>query len=85
MHVFIFTEKSKKEYFKLDEKIQVQIREKLEFLKSISKIETSLKQLKNLNPATHRLRVGSFRLILKRESSEVWVVLKIGHRREVYN
>lgn len=78
---FVFTNQAHREYQKLDAVAQVQIRKKLEKIKVWASYH--LKPLTNLEPATHRLRVGDYRLLL-RDCGEYYEVLKVWHRSKIY-
>lgn len=84
MSTFVFTNKAKDQFEKLEKPLREQILAKLALLKAVPRLETYLKPLKDFAPATHRLRIGSYRLILSRQKNSLWLVLKVGHRREIY-
>lgn len=83
MRRFVFTKKAKKEFEALDESVQERIMKKLLFLKGVSDPDIHFKILHDLAPATHRLWVGAYRLILAKRKEE-FLVLRVGHRREIY-
>lgn len=88
MNTFVFTKKAEAIFLDLPKQIQRRILEKLRNLKSHSDIFSVLKNLHNFEPATHRLRVGDYRLILElrnrvKEDSIFWI-LDLGDRKEVY-
>jgi mRNA-degrading endonuclease RelE of RelBE toxin-antitoxin system len=88
MHSFYFTQSGKRSFLKLSKSLQKRIIEKLKELKKHPDILSILKQLRGFEPATHRLRIGNYRLILelkKQMSShcEFWV-LDVGHRKDIY-
>lgn len=85
---FVFTKFAERNFLKLPKNIQKRVFERLEALKDHEDIFSILKRLHHFEPATHRLRIGSHRLILelKRQSkimTEFWV-LDVGDRKEVY-
>lgn len=88
MNQFIFTEKVKETFSKLEQHEQNRIVEKLQFLKDHHNISSVIKRIKYMDPATHRLRIGQNRLLLQLvrndDSNHFFRILKIGHRREVY-
>lgn len=53
-------------------------------LKEREQLSAVLKSLTNFAPATHRLRVGQYRLILQQSSETDFLVLDIGHRSQIY-
>lgn len=85
---FVFTKFAERKFLKLPKNIQKRIIEKLEALKDHEDILSILKRLHHFEPATHRLRIGSHRLILElklqsKKTTEFWV-LDVGDRKEVY-
>ena len=83
MH-FVFTNKSKKQFNKLDKQIQVRIKDKVVLYKHDEHLlKKNLKSVVNLLPITHRLRIGSYRLLL-RDDKDGFIILKIGHRKQIY-
>ena len=89
MHTFTFTKKSEKIFKGFPENIQIRITDKLTELKTHTNILSILKKLINFEPATHRMRIGSYRLILEltsqTENACQFLILDIGHRKEIYN
>lgn len=88
MVVFVFTKFAEKRLKKLGTSEQEHITKKLEELKFHSDVLSILKPLHHFEPATHRLRVGNYRLILQLEKSSgdriEFLVLDVGHRRDIY-
>lgn len=88
MIFFESTNQFDKIFDELNDDEKLRIKEKLEYLKYHPNIFTVIKKLENFEPATHRLRIGNWRLLLKLEQktdSNIRVILlKIGHRREIY-
>lgn len=88
MVIFTFTQNSQKTFLKLPKEAQTRIYKKLELLKIHPDIFSVLRRLSHFEPATHRLRIGTYRLILKqeeeKEESTVFKILDVGHRREIY-
>ena len=82
---FAFTNKVKKKQFrKSDNKTQERITDKLTLLKQDKNLlDQNLKSVMNLLPVTHRIRVGSYRLLLS-EDNNGFIVLKVAHRSQVY-
>jgi mRNA-degrading endonuclease RelE of RelBE toxin-antitoxin system len=88
MNTFVFTKSAQKQFLSISSLAQTQIKAKLGLLKNYPDIIKIMKPLHNLEPATHRLRIGAYRLLLCLKSShqndqEFWI-LKIGHRKDVY-
>lgn len=83
-YVFTFTVFAEKRFLRLDKQIQIRVRAKLEEMKHHEDIESLLKKLIDFGDATHRLRIGEFRVILQKTSETDFLVLDIGHRKDVY-
>lgn len=85
MNKFVFTKKAEKTFLKLPKSVQDRISDKLKDLKNHEDIFSILKRLYHLEPATHRLRVGNYRLILEqKEQDTTFWVLDVGDRKSVY-
>jgi mRNA-degrading endonuclease RelE of RelBE toxin-antitoxin system len=84
--MFVFTKQAEKQFCKLELRIQNQIKDKLKILKINKLLLTqNLKNVINMLPITHRIRIGSYRLLLSFDKKkEMYIVNKIAHRREVY-
>lgn len=83
MYKFIFTKNSLKEFEKINTTDRERIIKKLTELKVVDNIYDFLKSLTNLEPATHRLRIWNYRLLISINEKDVFI-LKIGHRKEIY-
>jgi mRNA interferase RelE/StbE len=70
---------------KIDFPIQKLIKIKLDILSNdFNSLENNLKQLKG-DKKIHRLRVADYRVIFEKKDAElVILVIRIGHRKEVY-
>lgn len=88
MVTFIFTKQAAKAYEKLPKTVRVRVIEKLKELKIHDDIFSILKRLESFKPATHRLKIGNYRLILElREQTDkdsIFWILDIGHRKDIY-
>jgi len=84
MITFEFSVSAKKVFIKLELKRQERIINKLKSLKDHPNISQVLGTLTDFSPATHRLRIGSFRLILEQKSAKKFLILDLGHRRSIY-
>lgn len=84
MIIFKFTKKSLKQFQNLDQSAQNLVKEKLMFLKNVENFNKNSKQLTDLEPATHRIRIGRYRALLKKNSTKNYLILKLKHRKEVY-
>lgn len=85
---FVFSNFAKKGFLALPSGVQSRLTEKLVVLKSHPDIFFVLRRLRNFAPATHRLRIGDYRLILqlmKQEGDELkFLVLDVGDRKDIY-
>lgn len=85
---FIFKNSGKKDFLKLPLLVQERILEKLTALKTHEDIFSILVRLNNFEPATHRLRVGQYRIILQLTRYEAefieFRILSVGHRKDIY-
>ncbi|MBI2415987.1 MAG: hypothetical protein HYV33_05010 [Candidatus Kerfeldbacteria bacterium] len=88
MVIFVFSKFAEKRLRKLGRSEQDRVITKLQEFKSHPDIFSILKPLHNFEPASHRLRIGNYRLILqltKASSQQVeFFVLDVGHRRDIY-
>lgn len=81
-----FLRQSEKEFLALPNTIQKRIKKKMEFF---MKAENPLKFAKKLQSSENifRFRIGDYRVLVKPKDGEVLVILlilKIGHRRDIY-
>lgn len=83
MIIYQFTKKAEKEWMKLDESVRNMLSEKPKELKNPELFETHIRTVFDLLPATHRIRIGYYRFLIKKEDTIV-TVLSVGHRREMY-
>ena len=80
-----FRKSARKEFLQLPTRVQDKIIEALSFL--AENPFTKLLQIKKLRAPEqlYRIRIGDYRLLYSVESFElVVIVIKIGHRREIY-
>jgi len=86
--VIVSTKKFDKSFENLNKIDQERITEKLEYLKCHPNIFTIVKKTENLDPGTHRLRIGNMRILLRIEEKTnkelLIILLKVAHRREIY-
>ena len=88
MITFCFTKQAERIFLKLPKSIQERCLEKLRELKTHPDIFSVLKQLTGVPPASHRMRIGNYRLILElrthaKQSVKFWI-LDVGHRKDIY-
>lgn len=71
---------------RIDRPLQKIIKEKLLILaENPEALKNNIKRLSGTDKDLYRLRVGSYRVIFKKDKGElVIIVVRIGHRKEVY-
>ena len=84
--MFVFTKRAKKQYLSLEPRLQKQIKQKLILLKQDQQLlNQNIKPLINMQPLTHRVRIGCYRLLLTFDKVEnKFIVVKVAHRKDVY-
>lgn len=89
MIIFSSTKQFDKTFETLNQVDQNRIIEKLQYLKTHPDILTVMKKVHDLSPATHRLRIGNLRILIKMISENKndthILLLKVGHRRDIYS
>ena len=83
MATFVFSKHAKRKFHKLDTQTQRRILEKIAELKADDDFR-SMTIIKDAPPATHRLRVGDYRLILVQREFSFFLVIDIDHRSRIY-
>ncbi len=77
----VYTRRSEKDIKKLDPSVQKQIG------KALQKLQANpaeyLEKLSDPRIGTYRFRIGDYRVIFDIEDEDI-VVLRVGHRREIY-
>lgn len=85
---FVFSNNAEKIFNKIPSKVQERIVKKIKELKTHPDILSCLKRLNHFEPATHRLRIGNYRLILELKTQEnenfKFLVLDFGDRKSIY-
>ncbi|SMN00805.1 hypothetical protein SPONL_1564 [uncultured Candidatus Thioglobus sp.] len=83
--MFVFTKQAHKQFSKLEKRIQGQIIGKLRLLKQDEKmLIQNIKSVINMHPITHRVRIGSYRLLLSFDGEQQYKIIKVAHRKDVY-
>ncbi len=77
----VYTQRASRDIQKLEPKVKSRIGKAL--LRFESDPLGCAKRLTNASLGTYRFRVGDYRIIFDLEGEEI-VVLRVGHRREVY-
>lgn len=81
--VFTFTEKALRQFRDLTSDLRLRIGEKLKFWQAEENILSFGKPTPLLKNATHRFRVGNYRVLCKLQKGEL-IILKVGPRDKVY-
>ena len=81
--MFHFTKQAEKEFRKLEPRVQEGIIKKLQQIKNSGNF-LQLDTLKDFLPATHRLRIGEYRLVLSKNSESSFLVIDCKHRKDIY-
>ena len=74
--MFQFTTYAEKKFLKLDISIQKILKKKLIAIRESGNF-AQLTTLQNFEPATHRLRIGEYRLVLQHISANNFLVLDV--------
>lgn len=78
-----FTPRGTKEFKKLPPDWRDRLSKKLKYFANQEEPTKLSKPLTNLLPATHRFRVGDYRIAFYIEGTTIYID-RIGHRKEVY-
>lgn len=85
---FIFSKESYKKFSNLEKEIRDRIILKLQNLKNHPDIFSVLVKMKESDNSTHRLRIGNYRIILflkiQRGNNCEFIIVDLGHRKEIY-
>lgn len=84
MPEFILTRRAKKKFFKLPKEVQARISKKFDILEYHPNIFSIIKKLEEGESIKYILRIGSHRLLLFRKSNDVFLVVDLGPRDEIY-
>ena len=86
MYKLKFLGKALEDLEKINRAQQKIIKEKLLILaKNPEALKNNIKRLSGINEKIYRLRVGSYRVIFKKEEEFLLIlIIRIGHRKEVY-
>lgn len=86
MYRLQFLGKAQEDLKRIDRAHQKIIKEKLLLLaENPESLKNNIKRLKGSKEKYYRLRVGSYRIIFKKEKKRlVIVIIRIGHRKEIY-
>ena len=79
----VFSSKFQKEFRKLPESTQKQVKKNFSSLFAEEKTG-NIKALKNYKYAQFRLRIGSYRLLFSKSEQGKYVFLRIKHRKNLY-
>jgi mRNA interferase RelE/StbE len=79
----IFTERAKRDWDKLDNKIKDQIRKKLDFYLRAHNPLVFAEKLKDKKLGMYRFRIGDWRIIFDYFQNKIYI-LRIAHRKDIY-
>jgi mRNA interferase RelE/StbE len=79
----VFTRSAFRQFKKLDRKIQKRIDKKLRFFVSQKNPLQFAEPLKDPRFGHFRFRIGDYRIIFDVEKEKI-IILKVGHRKEIY-
>jgi mRNA interferase RelE/StbE len=86
MYKLKFLTKAQNDLNNIDRAHQKIIKEKLLILaKNPEVLKNNIKKLGGIKEDYYRLRVGNYRVIFKKEEKElIIIIIRIGHRKEIY-
>jgi len=86
MYALVFLTSAQKELKKLDIVVQKRIKEKLILLvENPDVLKNNIKPLKGEHQGLFRLRVNQYRVIFQIKDSELIItIIRVGHRKEIY-
>lgn len=80
---YVFTTKALKDFQRLPKEIQKTILNKLDYFMNSDQPLTHAHPLINSELGEYRFRIGDYRVVVDREN-DIFVVLAVGHRRDIY-
>jgi len=86
IYQLVFLTSAQKEFKRLDSIAQKLIKEKLLLLaKDPEIVKNNLKSLQGNHKRKFRLRVGNYRVVIKKEDDKLIItVISVGHRKDIY-
>ncbi|MBM3285605.1 MAG: type II toxin-antitoxin system RelE/ParE family toxin [Candidatus Aminicenantes bacterium] len=86
MYRLVFLDKARDEFKKIDRARQKIIKAKLLILaRNPAALKNNIRRLSGPEEAFYRLRIGAYRVIFKKDEARLIIlVIRVGHRREVY-
>ncbi len=86
MYKLLFLTSAKREFKKLNTVAQKIIKNKLvSFSKNPDNFKNNIKALQGIHKGKFRLRIASYRVILKKENDKlIIIVISVGHRKNIY-
>jgi mRNA interferase RelE/StbE len=87
LYKLIFLERALDEFKKIDRARQKIIKAKLLILaRNPAALKNNIRRLSGPEEALYRLRIGAYRVIFRKDINRlVILVVRIGHRREIYS
>lgn len=86
MYRLVFLEKAVRELKRIDRARQKIIKAKLRILaENPAALKSNIRRLSGPDEAIYRLRIGSYRIIFRKDETRLIVlIIRVGHRRDVY-
>jgi mRNA-degrading endonuclease RelE of RelBE toxin-antitoxin system len=83
---FVFTNYARRQWLNFSPDVQIDLERKLSALRDAPELLSKrIRKIHNIDPATHRLRVGNYRLLIEFDGqTQQYLVLKIAHRKDIY-
>jgi len=87
VYKLVFLDKALEELKKIDRARQKIIKAKLLILaENPAALKNNIRRLSGREEALYRLRIGAYRVIFKKDEAHlVILVVRVGHRREIYS
>jgi mRNA interferase RelE/StbE len=82
----VFLDRALDEFKKIDRARQKIIKAKLQILaRNPAALKNNIRRLSGPEEALYRLRIGAYRIIFKKDEARLIIlVVRVGHRREIY-
>ena len=87
MYRLVFLDRALREFKRIDRAWQKIIKSKLLILaRNPAALKNNIRRLSGAEEALYRLRIGAYRVIFKKDETQLIIlVVRVGHRREIYS
>jgi len=87
LYRLVFLDRALREFKRIDRAWQKIIKSKLLILaRNPAALKNTIRRLSGPEEALYRLRIGSYRVIFKKDETQLIIlVVRVGHRREIYS